>query len=157
MILTPKLFGKILAFFVFACSIASINASAAPNNPNPRAVLQNDVMIHQGSYNGYKGYRHHRFGYQRHSDGWWYPKAAFNNIPSKPPHALSHNKQVNAPYQPLPKTFKQPPHEPNPSRNALSQRHIRWCSERYRTYRAQDNSFAIKKNIRRSCISPFKR
>ena len=30
-----------------------------------------------GWHNGHRGSRYHRRGYRRHSDGWWYPMAAF--------------------------------------------------------------------------------
>lgn len=30
-----------------------------------------------GYYRGYRGYRDHQRGYRRHSDGLWYPAAAF--------------------------------------------------------------------------------
>jgi len=33
--------------------------------------------------------------------------------------------------------------------------HIRWCEERYRSYRARDNSFGISGGGRRQCISPY--
>jgi len=33
-----------------------------------------------GLLNGYKGYRHHRAGFRRHEDGWWYPREAFGDV-----------------------------------------------------------------------------
>lgn len=33
--------------------------------------------VRRGYYHGYRGYHEHRRGYRRHSDGFWYPVAAF--------------------------------------------------------------------------------
>lgn len=87
-----------------------------------------------GYYNGYEGYRYRRDGYRRHSDGWWYPLAAFGAgvviggaIASPPRRAYS-----NAPSA-----------------------HVEWCYDRYRSYRAYDNSFQPHYGPRQECVSPY--
>lgn len=40
-------------------------------------------------------------------------------------------------------------------RHRLSARHVKWCSARYRSYRASDNSFQPNHGPRRQCKSPF--
>ena len=36
-----------------------------------------------------------------------------------------------------------------------SRAHMRWCSQNYRSYRSSDNTFLAKRNVRRTCVSPF--
>jgi hypothetical protein len=58
-----------------------IPAQAAPvQTVRPPAVL--DVKVeqykaHAGSWHGYRGFRTEHAGTRRHSDGYWYPLAAF--------------------------------------------------------------------------------
>ncbi|CAN7716654.1 MULTISPECIES: BA14K family protein [Ensifer] len=87
-----------------------------------------------GYYNGYNGYRYRRDGYRRHSDGWWYPLAAFGAgvviggaIASPPRRAYS-----NAPSA-----------------------HVEWCYDRYRSYSAYDNTFQPYYGPRQECVSPY--
>lgn len=39
----------------------------------------------------------------------------------------------------------------------LSSAHVRWCYDRYRSYRASDNTFQPYNGPRRACISPYMR
>lgn len=82
-----------------------------------------------GWHNGYRGYDNRRPGYRRHSDGRWYPLAAF---------ALGAvvGGAMNAP-------------------SANSSRHVQWCTERYRTYRASDNTYVPRAGVRAQCRSPY--
>ncbi|WP_315920204.1 BA14K family protein [Mesorhizobium sp. SP-1A] len=95
------------------------------------------VMYRHGGYywRGHRGYRHYRPGYRRHGD-YWFPLAAFaagaiisgaiaNDRPPPPPPAAYGNS------------------------------HVRWCSERYRSYRAYDNSWQPYNGPRRQCVSPY--
>lgn len=86
----------------------------------------------RGILNGYKGYRHPRPGYRRHSDSWWYPREAFE--PKQPVSAEE-------------KTVK--------SKKTLPARHTSWCAGKYLSYRRQDNSFQPYYGARRPCISPY--
>jgi len=81
-------------------------------------------------YNGHRGYRHHRPGYRQHN-GWWFPPAAF--IAG----AIIGGGMAN-----------QQPHR-------LSAAHVRWCQERWRSYRVSDNSYQPFNGPRRACVSPY--
>jgi hypothetical protein len=86
-----------------------------------------------GWYNGHRGTRDHRRGYKRHSDGWWYPLAAFG-AGAVLGGALS-NQQ--------------------PAARRPDARHVHWCSSRYRTYRASDNTYVPSAGRRAVCRSPY--
>lgn len=88
-----------------------------------------------GYWNGHHGYRDPRPGYRRGSDGWWYPLAAFGVG------ALIGGAIANQPREVAP-----------PS---LSRDHLRWCEDRYRSYRASDNTFQPNEGPRRACVSPY--
>ncbi|UXN06404.1 BA14K family protein [Bartonella sp. HY761] len=161
--ISKKALGKVLALAVFTSLVSSTNVFAAPNDHMPQRIEQRNGPINQGLYNGYKGYRHHRPGYQRHSDGWWYPDAAFRHIrPAPPIYGDPHNGD-SGPRPPLSNHLDQPrPNHPSinrpmPQRPVLNQRHIKWCAQQYRTYRPSDNSFAVRRGERRICVSPFSR
>lgn len=83
-------------------------------------------------YNGHRGFRERRSGYRRHN-GYWFPPAAFiagaiiGGTIGNPPRAAVR----------------------------LSDRHIRWCANQYRSYRASDNTFNPNVGPRRICRSPF--
>jgi hypothetical protein len=83
-------------------------------------------------YKGYKGSREHRRGYRRHSNGLWFPLAAFGlgaiiggTVNRAPAMAYGGNA------------------------------HVSWCYDRYRSYRAYDNTFQPYNGPRRLCYSPF--
>ncbi|WP_084811203.1 BA14K family protein [Ensifer sp. BR816] len=90
-------------------------------------------------HNGYRGYRYRREGYRRHSDGWWYPLAAFGagviigNAIAAPPRYV----------------------EPRYAESQLPQRHVSWCYDQYRSYRAWDNSYQPYGAPRQQCYSPY--
>ena len=44
--------------------------------------------------------------------------------------------------------------EPAP-RSATRMAHVKWCSERYRSYRPEDNSYRSYSGSQRECVSPF--
>lgn len=83
-----------------------------------------------GYHNGWRGYRERRRGYRYH-DGWWFPPAAF---------ALGAIIGSNTRAAP---------------RSSLSIQHVRWCENRYRSYRASDNTFQPYNGPRRQCTSPY--
>ncbi|MCP8893507.1 BA14K family protein [Shinella daejeonensis] len=83
-------------------------------------------------WHGHRGYRYQRPGYRRHSDGWWYPLAAFG-IGTVIGGAIAN--------QPA----------------AGSSSHVNWCANRYRSYRAYDNTFQPYNGPRRECLSPYSR
>ena len=81
---------------------------------------------------GHRGYRHHRPGYRQYN-GWWFPPAAF--IAG----AIIGGGMA------------QPPVQYRPRGNA----HVDWCYNRYRSYRASDNTFQPYNGPRRQCVSPY--
>lgn len=42
-----------------------------------------------------------------------------------------------------------------PARRAMSAAHLEWCSDRYRSYRPEDNSYTPYSGGSRECVSPF--
>lgn len=81
-------------------------------------------------YNGHRGSRHHRPGYRQHN-GWWFPPAAF--IAG----AIIGGGMAS----------QQP--------QRLSRAHVRWCQDRWRSYRVSDNSYQPFNGPRRACVSPY--
>lgn len=84
----------------------------------------------RGWYRGHRGYRDPRPGYRFHN-GFWFPLAAFTTgaiIGG----AAAANRGPD-----------------------LDSRHIAWCANRYRTFRASDNTFAPRVGVRAQCISPY--
>ncbi len=85
-------------------------------------------MNRQKRWRGHRGSRRHRPGYRRHSDGWWYPLAAFG--------ALTLGGAIaNA--------------------RGLPPEHYRWCDNRYRSYDYQTNTFQPYEGPRKRCNSPY--
>jgi hypothetical protein len=84
-------------------------------------------------YNGYRGYDYYRPGYRRHGD-LWFPLAAFaaGAIISG---ALADDRRVIV--------------------RDYGDAHVAWCYDRYRSYRAWDNSFQPYNGPRRQCYSPY--
>jgi hypothetical protein len=82
-------------------------------------------------WHGHRGSRYSRPGYRRHSDGWWYPLAAFG-IGAAIGGAIANQPQAGG-------------------------SHVAWCSNRYRSYRAYDNTFQPYNGGRQECISPYSR
>lgn len=86
-----------------------------------------------GYWNGYHGYNYYRPGY-RYYNGWWYPLAAFG---------------VGAA---VGSAIAQPSYSYGGS---YSSAHYEWCQNRYRSYRASDNTFQPNNGPRRQCVSPY--
>lgn len=85
-------------------------------------------------YNGHRGYRHHRDGWRRHN-GWWFPPSAF----------IAGAIIGGAIAQPAPVYRPQ-----------SGSAHVRWCYNRYRSYRAYDNTFQPYNGPRQQCYSPYR-
>ena len=84
-----------------------------------------------GWWNGHRGYRHYRKGYRRHGD-FWFPLAAFA-AGALITGAINNNTRVYS------------------GGNA----HVAWCYDRYRSYRAYDNTFQPYHGPRQQCYSPY--
>ena len=83
-------------------------------------------------WNGHRGYREYRHGYRRHGD-YWFPLAAFAAG------ALISGAIVNS----------------ENNRVSRGDAHVQWCYDRYRSYRAYDNTFQPYNGPRQQCISPY--
>jgi hypothetical protein len=83
-------------------------------------------------WRGHRGYDHSRPGYRRHGD-FWFPLAAFATGAIISGAIANSNRPVYA----------------------GGDAHVRWCYERYRSYRASDNTFQPYNGPRRQCISPY--
>ena len=81
-----------------------------------------------GYYNGHRGYRDYRRGYREYN-GFWFPAAAF--IAG----ALITGAINDAP--------------------RAGGSHVSWCYDRYRSYRAYDNTFQPYNGPRQRCYSPY--
>lgn len=90
-----------------------------------------------GYWGGYRGYNYYRPGY-RYYNGAWFPLAAFGT-------GLIIGNAFSAPpvYR-----YGGPVYRTGGS-------HVRWCYDRYRSYRAYDNSFQPYSGPRRQCVSPY--
>jgi hypothetical protein len=92
------------------------------------------IVIRNGSHywRGHRGSSHWREGYRRHGD-FWFPLAAFTAG------ALITGAIVNQ------------PRVVHRSGSA----HVQWCYDRYRSYRAYDNTYQPYNGPRRQCYSPY--
>jgi hypothetical protein len=86
-----------------------------------------------GYYRGYRGYRDYRPGYRRYGD-YWFPAAAFlagaivtGAIANSQPRVVVRGGDA----------------------------HTQWCYNRYRSYRAYDNTFQPYSGPRQQCYSPY--
>lgn len=82
-------------------------------------------------YNGHRGYNYYRPGYREYN-GYWFPLAAF------------------ATGAIIGGAIAQP--RPVPS---YGNSHVQWCANRYRSYRAYDDTFQPNYGPRRRCVSPY--
>lgn len=88
-----------------------------------------------GYYNGHRGYRERRAGY-RYYNGYWFPLGAF--AAGAIIGGAASGPRVVAPS------------------GGMSSRHYAWCQQRYKTYRAYDNTYvANSAGERRYCNSPY--
>lgn len=87
------------------------------------------------TWRGHHGHREPRHGYRRHSDGYWYPLAAFGAA------AIIGSAIAN-----------QPDRVPS-----YGSKHVGWCMKRFKTYRTSDNTYAPATGFRAQCQSPYSR
>jgi hypothetical protein len=130
----------------FAMPVPGLSAAApaASTAPEIEKVQWRHGYYHGGGYyrrgwyGGYRGYPGYRYGYRRYSDGYWYPLAAFGAGAIIGGAIASQPRYV----------------EPAPS-NGINPRHYEWCANRYRSYRAFDNTFQPNSGPRQQCLSPY--
>lgn len=85
-------------------------------------------------YNGHRGYRYSRPGWRRY-DGWWFPPSAFIA-----------GAIIGGAIAPQPAPVY---------RSQSGSAHVRWCYNRYRSYRAYDDTYQPYDGPRRQCYSPY--
>lgn len=100
----------------------------------PRVVYRGG----RGYYRGHRGYRYYRPGYRRYGS-YWFPPAAF---------AVGALLGGALASQAAPGYY-------GGYRGGLSAQHYAWCDQRYRSYRASDNTFQPYNGPRRQCNSPY--
>src|SRR5690606_6558742 len=96
-----------------------------------RNVGWRDRDNRHGWYRGHRGYRHHRPGYRYHN-GFWFPLAAFG-VGTVIGGAIANDRGYSG-----------------------GSSHVNWCANRYRSYRAYDNTFQPYNGPRRQCVSPYR-
>lgn len=143
--MTKMLSGICVAALSLAVGFTSIiPASAAPFVPAPVEVRSNVDQVQYRKdrrwrgdhrWRGHRGYRHSRPGYRRNSDGWWYPLAAFGAG------AIIGGAIANQPSRAAP---------------VRGNAHVQWCYDKYRSYRASDNSYQPYGGPRAQCYSPYR-
>lgn len=89
----------------------------------------------RGWHRGHRGYRDYRPGYRRHG-GYWFPPAAFITG------AIIGGAIASQP-------------APRARARDYGSAHVDWCYDRYRSYRASDNTFQPYNGPRRQCRSPY--
>jgi len=148
---------KKLATAVFSAAVVltSFVPSQAIQMPgSPQAEKSSDVQNVQyrryyrpgyrhdyrpGWYGGYRGYPNYHRGYRRYN-GYWYPLAAFGA-----------GAIIGGAIASQPRYVAPPP----PPQYGVSSSHVAWCANRYRSYRAYDNTFQPYNGPRQQCYSPY--
>jgi BA14K-like protein len=104
----------------------------APIQVRDHLPTGNEVYARKGKryWKGYRGYSNYRNGYLRYNDGFWYPRAAFG---------------LGIIIAPQPRRIIR----------SVGNAHVNWCYNRYRSYRAYDNSYQPYGGPRRICYSPY--
>ena len=92
-----------------------------------------------GWYNGHRGYRYRHGGYNHYHNGYWYPAAAFVAGALIGGAIANNNGYYNNGYY----------------NNGGGSAHVQWCYDRYRSYRAYDNTFQPYNGPRQLCYSPY--
>jgi hypothetical protein len=90
-----------------------------------------DRGYRHGWYRGHRGYRYARPGY-RHHNGYWFPLAAFG-AGAIIGGAIANDGGYTG-----------------------GGSHVNWCANRYRSYRAYDNTYQPYGGPRRQCVSPYR-
>lgn len=93
---------------------------------------RDDGGYRQGWYGGHRGYRYARPGYRRHDNGFWFPLAAFG-AGAIIGGAIANDRAYSG-----------------------GGSHVNWCANRYRSYRAYDNTYQPYGGPRRQCYSPYR-
>lgn len=141
---TPRLIGWLCAVVGAAMLAGTVGASAQDGAGIPR--YQNENIFGPGHYGGEFRYRdrdyrdgdyrrhHHRHGHKRYKYRHGGPNVGI--------------------YLGIPSYRYVEPRRYAP-RVSLTRAHINWCENRYRSYRAWDNTFQPYRGPRQQCWSPY--
>lgn len=115
-------------------------------NDGPRFNRRSGFYIQGGTgwYNGHRGYRSYRRGYQRHGD-WWFPAGAF----------IAGAIIGGALADPGPSYYEPPRRVYRRVERNYDDAHVQWCYDRYRSYDAYSNTFQPYNGPRQICYSPY--
>jgi hypothetical protein len=133
-----------MAVAMFATSFVPATAMPLPKvgvsqaSDVEQVQYQRDRRDRRGWHNGHRGHRYERRGYRRHSDGWWYPLAAFGAG------AIIGGAIANDGYS-----------QPRYTESGINPRHVDWCHARFRSYRSYDNTYQPNYGPRKQCLSPY--
>jgi len=120
-----------------------VGGNPSINNPPP--------VYNPGNWEGRRYYK------QRWRNGWNRGGHAYVDryVPVYPP-SYYYDDYYDG-YYDRPRYREQPRYRVAPRRSHiyLSEEHVDWCYNRYRTYRASDNTYKPTRNTRRQCISPY--
>lgn len=116
-------------------SIPGSSVEVVRYHPEYRHGYGNGYYRHGGYhyYNGHRGYNYYRPGYRQYN-GWWFPAGAFAA-------GAIIGGAIAA--------------QPQPSYGGPVSAHVQWCANRYRSYRAYDNTFQPNYGPRQQCVSPY--
>ncbi len=103
---------------------------------NPRRWDGPRHVDRRGWHNGYRGYPYKRYRGDRYYNGFWFPAGAF--IAGAIVGGAIANSNTGGYY-----------------RGGGGSAHVEWCYDRYRSYRAYDNTFQPYNGPRRQCYSPY--
>ena len=138
---TMALAGSLMLTAVASSSAESLNAQMLLWSGNEATVTlaQNTPQVERRGddvyLNGQRGSKQRRSGWTQ-QNGFWFPPEAF---------AAKSSGGSN----------RGPDRAPDRAQSQHSSQHVAWCKERYRSYRASDNSYQPNGGPRRQCASPF--
>lgn len=128
----------VLALGLTAGSLGQAQAGIAARDTATASQARNDGKVVDVQYRHHRHHRHHRPGrHHRHYRGG---SGFFFGF--------------GTPYYVNPPVYVRPRYVA-PAYRGLSRAHIRWCYNRYRSYRASDNTFQPYHGPRRQCYSPY--
>ena len=113
---------------VYALPTISTQTDVTPAQYNRRHIRSFERRGRSAYYNGHRGERRAHRGWRRHN-GWWFPPAAFITGAIVGGAIANQRRTGNA--------------------------HVQWCYDRYRSYRASDNTSQPYEGPRRQCYSPY--
>ncbi len=140
----------LLAAIAFGAGMPTQASAASPAGIARDAASQASAPVEQVQYRERDRDRHWRGG--RHWDDrrHWRPREHRRHWRPAPPPRSGFYLQFGTP----PRYAPPPRYRPRYA-TRLPVAHVRWCENRYRSYRASDNSFQPYHGPRQACISPY--